>query len=95
MPLVFEWDAGKAAANAKKHGVSFDEAKTIFNDPWLMTYPDPDHSNDEERYVSIGHSERGRALVVVHTEREARLRIITCRRATPAERRFYEEESGF
>jgi len=94
MLLAFEWDAGKAVANAKKHGVSFEEAKTIFNDPWLMTYPDPDHSDDEERYVSIGHSVRGRALVVVHTERGARLRIINCRRATPAERRFYEEESG-
>lgn len=87
----FEWDDEKAKSNLKKHDVSFEEGTTIFNDPLIATIPDPDHSKDEERYVSIGISVQGRLLVVVHTEREVRIRLISCRKATSAERKVYEE----
>jgi uncharacterized DUF497 family protein len=66
----FEWDDEKASSNIKKHDVGFEEGATIFNDPLIATVPDPDHSKDEERYVSIGISVQGRLLVVIHTERE-------------------------
>jgi len=92
MELLFEWDADKARKNFRKHKVSFEEAKTVFNDPFTVTYPDPEHSNDEERYITIGVSARARLLLVVHTEREAEtIRIISCRKAIPTERRFYEQ----
>lgn len=91
MELTFEWDAEKAIENFKKHKVSFEEAKTVFGDPFLMTYPDPDHSASEERYVNIGTSSKGHVLVVIHTERGDNSRIISCRKATPTERRAYEE----
>jgi uncharacterized DUF497 family protein len=91
MRLTFEWNATKARANLKKHKVSFEETKTVFNDPFLMTFPDPDHSDHELRYVSIGQSAQGRTLVVIHTEREGNIRIISGRPATASERRFYEE----
>lgn len=90
MELTFEWDAEKARANLKKHQVSFEEGKTIFNDPLLWTFPDPDHSGDEQRYLDIGYSVKGQILVVVHTERGASIRLISCRRATLNERRAYE-----
>ncbi len=90
MELLFEWDEDKARENLKKHQVSFEEGKTIFGDPFQMTYPDPEHSDFEERYINIGTSERGRVLVVGHTERGARIRLINCRKATPDERREYE-----
>jgi uncharacterized DUF497 family protein len=97
MNLIFEWDARKAQANCRKHKVSFEEGKTAFGDPLLITFPDEAHSSTEERYVSIGVSSRGRILLIVHTEQEESegaltIRIISCRKATGAERRTYEEE---
>jgi uncharacterized DUF497 family protein len=78
-------------SNFKKHDVGFEEGTTIFNDPLIVTIFEPDHSKDEERYISIGISMRGRLLVVVHTEREERIRLISCRKATSAERKTYEK----
>ncbi len=89
MDLVFEWDEEKARRNEAKHGVTFDEAKTIFNDPFAMTISDPDHSNEEERWLDIGLSARGRLLVVWYTERSGAIRIIGSRRATKSEERTY------
>ncbi len=89
--LVFEWDEVKARANADKHGVDFEEARTIFNDPQLLTFEDLEHSEDEQRYLSLGISARGRLLIAVHTEDEEVIRLITCRRATRKERRTYEQ----
>lgn len=86
----FEWDDEKAENNFKKHGVGFDEGTTIFNDPMIVTISDPDHSKDEDRYISIGISVQGRSLVVVHTERGEKIRLISCRKATGAERKLYE-----
>jgi uncharacterized DUF497 family protein len=91
MRLDFEWDENKAKANLKKHGISFDEATTVFTDPSSVTVADPDHSMDEQRYVDIGSSDEGHVLVVVYVERGASIRIISCRKATPSERRVYEE----
>ena len=91
MELTFEWGEEKAKTNLNNHQVSFEEAKTVFNDPLLLTFPDPDHSDTEERYLNIGYSSQGRILVVIHTEREEAIRIISCRRATPKERRVYEQ----
>ncbi len=96
MKLVFEWDASKARTNRRKHGVSFEEAKTLFNDPFLVTFSDELHSDVEERYISIGYSARGRILLVVHTEHQrigeaTIVRIISCRKATASERKVYEE----
>ena len=86
----FEWDDEKAQSNLKKHSVSFDEAATIFNDPRLATISDPDHSDDEERYVSIGMSVIMRLLSVIHTFRKKRSRLISARKATKAEKENYE-----
>ncbi len=91
MKLSFEWDEEKAKANLKKHKVSFDEAATVFTDPFPITIPDPDHSVVEQRYVDIGASDMGHVLVVVYTERGANIRIISCRKATSSERKLYEE----
>lgn len=91
MSLRFEWNDGKASANLKKHGISFNEAKTIFRDPLLITFPDQTHSVDEERFISIGCSTKGRTLVVIHTNHEMIIRIISCRKATNYERKAYEE----
>jgi len=91
MELTFEWDEDKARENLRKHNVSFDEAKTVFMDPFSTTIPDPDHSVDEERFVDVGTSVKGRVLVVVYTERGANIRLISCRKAIPSERREYEE----
>ena len=87
----FEWDDEKAISNLKKHDVGFEEGTTIFNDPLIATILDPDHSKDEERYISIGMSVQRRLLVVVHTEREERIRLISCRKAINAERKTYEK----
>ncbi len=87
----FEWDENKAKANRQKHRIGFDEAMTVFADPFSITVPDPDHSESEHRYITVGVSERGRLLVVIHTERRSSIRIISCRKAALAERRFYEE----
>jgi uncharacterized DUF497 family protein len=91
MALSFEWDEVKAEANRKKHQVSFDEAATVLADPLSITIPDPDHSADEQRFVDIGISDRGRLLVVIYTERGATIRIISRRSATRSERKLYEE----
>ena len=93
MRLIFEWDEIKAKANLKKHKVSFEEGKTIFNDPFLFTFPDDKHSANEARLINIGLSVQGRILILTHTERRGKIRIISCRRATPRERSFYEESS--
>jgi len=89
----FEWDEEKAKTNFKKHRVSFDEAMTVFLDPFSIMISDPDHSVDEQRYIDIGSSDKGRVLVVVYTERRSNIRIISCRKATPTERKVYEEGS--
>jgi uncharacterized protein len=91
MKLTFEWDESKARINLRKHSVGFDEGKTILNDPFLLTFPDIDNSVDEGRYISIGLSDRDRILVLIHTDRQGTIRIISCRQATTRERRFYEE----
>jgi hypothetical protein len=88
----FEWDDEKAKSNLKKHGISFDEAATIFNDPRIATIADPDHSEDEERYVSIGMSVIMRLLSVIHTFRKERIRLISARKATKAEKKNYEND---
>ncbi len=90
MALVFEWDETKAKANLAKHGVAFEEAKTIFNDPHLVTFEDRYHSQHEQRYLSIGFSSAGRLLLVAHTDRDEIIRLITGRKATSSERRTYE-----
>jgi uncharacterized protein len=89
--LLFEWDELKAITNLRKHRVSFEEGKTIFNDPFLFTFPDDQHSKDEQRYVNVGLSAESRILVLTHVERKGKIRIISCRKATPRERSFYEE----
>jgi len=91
MKLSFEWNAEKAKANLKKHRVGFDEAITVFTDPFSMTIHDDDHSVDERRYINIGISDESRVLVVVYTERGSNIRIVSCRKATPSERKLYEE----
>ncbi len=91
MKLIFEWDEVKARENLRKHGVAFDEGKTIFNGPFLLTFPDIDSSETEERYVNIGLSAKDRVLVLIHAERQGKIRIISCRKATAPERRHYEE----
>ncbi|MGB5156828.1 BrnT family toxin [Desulfobacterium sp. N47] len=91
MGLLFEWDTNKAQLNLKNHGISFDEASTVFSDPLSQTIDDPLHSEDEERFVLIGRSIQGRLLVIVHTERGDRIRIISVRLATKRERFRYEE----
>ena len=89
--VTFEWDEDKAKLNLKKHRVSFDEGSTVLTDPFSITIPDPDHSVDEPRHIDIGMSATGRILVVVYVERRDTVRIISCRKATPVERRQYEE----
>ena len=88
--LIFEWDFKKAKANLEKHGVSFEEASTVFKDTLSLTIDDPLHSSDEKRLVLIGISYNNRILVVVHTEREDNIRIISARKATKKERKYYE-----
>ncbi len=88
--LIFEWDPPKAISNLEKHGVSFDEACTVFKDPLSFTIDDPLHSSDEERFVIIGMSYKVRILVVVHTEKGNNIRIISARKATKKERNYYE-----
>jgi len=88
----FEWNALKATANLRKHGISFDEAASVFFDPLSATGHDPDHSLDEARFVTFGMSSSGRLLVVAHAERDDAIRIITARQATRTERKLYEKE---
>jgi uncharacterized DUF497 family protein len=91
--IAFEWDPGKDSANRRKHGVGFVEASTVFGDPLSITIPDPDHAEDEERFVIVGMSGQRSLLIVVHTIREERIRLISARPATKYERRKYEEAS--
>ena len=93
MGYIFEWDPKKAESNARKHGATFDEAVTAFQDPLSLLLSDPDHSVGEERYLVLGMSNQRRLLVVAVAERPPRTRLISARRATPSERRRYEEES--
>ena len=92
MAIPFEWDEEKAEINLKKHKVGFEEAKSVFGDPFSITVDDPDHSKEEQRFIDIGKSISGIFLVVVYTERGNKIRIISCRKATPTERRKYEEQ---
>ena len=91
MKLTFEWDEAKASENLRKHKVTFDEGKTIFSDPFLLTCPDLDSSETEERFINIGLSARNRILVLIHTQRRGKIRIISCRKATKSERKNYEQ----
>jgi uncharacterized protein len=89
--MQFEWDSAKATQNARKHRVSFEEASSVFYDSLAVTGDDPDHSEDEERFVTFGMSSAGRLLVVCHTARGDAIRIVSSRRATKSERSIYEE----
>lgn len=93
MALEFEWDGEKAAANLAKHGVSFAEASTVFEDPLSVTVPDPRHSRGEERFAILGMSADDRLLAVFHTENRRRVRIFSARQTTPSERTTYEEDA--
>ena len=90
--IEFEWDPGKAKTNSRKHGVSFREAATVFQDPLSITAYDPDHSEEEDRYITVGTSAPRRLLIVAHTDRGTRTRIISARELTRAEREAYENE---
>jgi uncharacterized DUF497 family protein len=92
--MEFEWDTDKAARNLAKHGVSFAEAATVFGDPLAITYFDPDHSDEEDRFLTFGHSIAGHLLVVSHTDRDDHTRIISARRETRKESKQYEEGQG-
>ena len=89
--MAFEWDSNKAATNLVKHGVSFEEANTVFDDPLYVDFYDLDHSDDEHRYIMIGMPEQNRLLLVAYTERGDVIRLISAREATKAERRAYEQ----
>ena len=89
--MEFEWDETKAAANLANHSVSFEEAKSIFDDPLYVDFYDPDHSQDEHRYIIIGLSRQGRLLLVSYTERDGMIRLINAREVTRSEREAYEE----
>ncbi len=88
--MKFEWDFEKAGENLRKHGVSFDEAATVFYDPLSITFDDPDHSEGENRFLTVGFSSQNRLLVVSHTERGVTIRIISARPATSQERKKHE-----
>jgi uncharacterized DUF497 family protein len=89
--MAYEWDENKAATNLSKHGVSFDEAKTVFDDPLYVDFYDPDHSYGEHRFILLGQSSQGRLLFVSYMERNGSIRLISAREATPSERRAYEQ----
>lgn len=97
MGLIFEWDANKARINLKKHRVSFTEARTVFNDPFLVTYPDVQYSDVEDRHLSIGYSSQRRILLVVYTEHvigdDIIIRVISSRKAVTIERKAYENQT--
>jgi hypothetical protein len=92
-PQFIVWDPGKAILNKGKHGVDFEEAATVFRDPLLLVMPDIEHSLEEERWIALGNSVRQLLLVVVHTESDRMIRIISARKAEPNERRRYEQQS--
>ena len=89
--MEFEWDKNKAKTNLSKHRISFDEAKTVFDDLFYIDFYDPDYSDNEDRYIIIGESQQRRLLIVSYTEREDRIRLISAREATKKEREDYEE----
>ena len=89
--MIFEWNTAKARTNCRKHGVSFEEAATVFLDPLAVTFPDPDHSATEEREITIGYTIKQRVVLVSHCQRGDRTRIISTRKATRKEREHYEE----
>ena len=89
--MRFEWDPRKADSSQKKHGVSFHEAASVLGDALSITYPDPDHSVREHRFITVGTSRLGRVLMVAHTDRRGSVRIISARKTTRRERRHYEE----
>lgn len=91
--MRFEWDPNKARINFRKHGVSFPEAATVFDDPLATYYEDPDHSTTERRYLTIGRSSKGRLLHIAFADRGEHIRIIQARKLTKNERKQYEEES--
>jgi uncharacterized DUF497 family protein len=91
--LLFEWDPMKAELNRKKHGITFEEAMTVFGDALAQIFSDPDHSAEEERFLLVGVSEFRRVLIVISVERGEVLRLISARKATPEERRSYEESA--
>ncbi len=93
--LDFEWDEAKAIANLKKHKISFEEAKTVFADPFSITVGDPKHSIDERRFVDIGAAANGKVLVVSYTQRGEKIRFVSCRKSTRAKRKIYEERENF
>ena len=92
--MVYEWDAAKAKTNLRKHGVSFNDAATVFLDRLALTFPDPDHSGEEDREMTIGFTERRQLVWVSHCQRGSRIRIISARKANGRERRQYEEGIG-
>jgi hypothetical protein len=89
--MKFDWDENKAARNSLKHGVSFEEAKTVFDDPLYVDFYDPNHSNDEKRYLIVGQSSQGKLLIVSYTERRDSICLISAREVTRVEREAYEE----
>jgi len=89
--VIYEWDPKKAKANLRKHRVSFEQAATVFLDPLAITYPDPDHSDEEFREITVGHSAKLGVIFLSHTQRGNRIRIIGARKATRSERKQYEE----
>jgi uncharacterized protein len=91
MKSEIQWDPNKAATNLKKHQVSFVEASTVFDDPLLITFLDVKHSIVEERYITLGLSNTNRLLLIAHTDENGVIRIISARKATKHEQRFYEE----
>ena len=91
MKIEFEWDPEKEAGNRRKHGISFHEAATVFADPLSWTFPDPDHSIGESRWLTIGLSSKRKVIIVSHTDRDRRTRLISARPATRRERHDYEE----
>jgi len=91
--LLFEWDSNKARRNIETHSISFDEASTAFSDTLSLTIHDPLHSDEEDRFILIGNSYQNRLLVVAHTERSNKIRIISARKATKKERKQYEENA--
>ncbi|MFM6012585.1 MAG: BrnT family toxin [Dolichospermum sp.] len=89
--MEFEWDTKKAESNLSKHGISFTEAQTVFDDPLYVDFYDPDHSEAEHRYIIIGESSKNRILLVAYTEREDKIRIISARKVTKQELKAYQE----
>ena len=89
--MKFEWDENKAAVNLSKHGISFEEARTVFDDRLYVDFYDPDHSDEEDRYIMVGESQQGNLLIVSYTERADFIRLISARKVTRGEREVYEE----